>query len=190
MKDRFDVQLGVARPAARTENAADPAAEAEPEPVVVVEYRNRGVPAYLVPPLLIVLAALGIMSYQNLSASLPLRPVAQSSPVEQGSVPSAARTGSDPAAVDEKVEAAQVVVVQTPEDPSAAPRRPPIPAPAKPTIEVVETSTAKPAAAIVPAAPTPMSGPEALFDHETVAGLRPVGGPAHEPPLVTPPSAH
>ena len=184
MKDRFDVQLGVARPVARTEDAPELAGDVKLDPEIVVEYRNRGLPAYLVPPLLIVLAALGIMSYQNVSASLPLRAVTQPTPVRQISE----RTDERAVAVDEKVETAHVVVEKTPETGSPVLPRPPVPAPAKPTIEVVETSSARPAVPNDPPAQKRIGGPQALFEHETLAGLRPLGTAAAEPPLAAPSS--
>lgn len=184
MKDRFDVQLGVARPVdpgavPRTDPAPDP----KPEPVVVVEYRHRGVPIYMMPPLLILLAALGIMSYQNVSASLPLRPVAQSGSAAETTAAKAVNAGAGEDGVDAKVEPAHVVVVQKPDERPPVLVRPPIPEPKKPEIEVVETSAAKPATTPVAVASRPAYGPEALFEHETADGLRPI---APEPPLVAP----
>ena len=38
-----------------------------PPPLVVIQYRNRGLPAVLVPPAMIVMAALAILSYQRLT---------------------------------------------------------------------------------------------------------------------------
>ncbi len=38
---------------------------AEPQPLVVIQYRNRGIPPFLIPPLLVLLAAGVIMSYQR-----------------------------------------------------------------------------------------------------------------------------
>ena len=186
MKDRYDVQLGVARP---VEPVADePAGEtddpAPPKAVVVVEYRNRGVPFYLVPPLLIVLAAVGIMSYQTMTEPYPLRkpPKLVQAEVPQGS-----------AGVSRQAEAPTVQPVAREAQPSLAPPpRPPVRTTVKRAIEVVETSAEKPAPAAAAVA-KPINGPASLFELDTNAGLRPVADAAvtraantSEPPLVSP----
>ncbi|MDR3637721.1 MAG: hypothetical protein P4L84_28195 [Isosphaeraceae bacterium] len=196
MRDRFDVQLGVARP---VETGAGVMSEAGPEPetaavkpAVVVEYRNRGIPVYLMPPLLIVLAALGIMSYQNMTTPYPLR-----------RSPALAATETRPVATEPDAPAASPVVAKQPvpavppapaltETTSSVPPRPPVPAAFKSAVVLVETSAEKP---VPPAAPRPITDAASLFDHDTTAGLRPVvdndlkrTANTPEPPLVAPAS--
>lgn len=184
MKDRFDVQLGVARP---VETAPETTQEAPPEtgqPMVVVEYRNRGIPVYLIPPLLIVFAAIGIMSYQNVTTPSVVRPVAKS----------ASGPAQAPPAKRDMVKTLVVATEKADDAGAPVPPRPPIPELPSPTIDLVETSAETPAPSPAPKTLAPITDPAALFEHETAAVLRPVGdaepkrnGPnAPEPPLTPP----
>jgi hypothetical protein len=196
MRDRFDVQLGVARP---VEASAPPeetpgATPGRANPVVVVEYRDRGVPFYLMPPLLIVLAALGIMSYQNMTTPYPVRRASQATVAaspSRGPQAVIARPGALARAAT--VPASFTAVPAAAEPARAAAPRPPLPAPVSPGIEVVETSAEKPAPGTVAPAPRPVVEPSDFFDQDTTVGLRPVTGAApkrtataSEPPLVAP----
>ncbi|MHC5543970.1 hypothetical protein ACYOEI_37560, partial [Singulisphaera rosea] len=51
----------------RQDFAVEPAADAPkaPAPMVVIEYRNRGLPTTLIPAFLMLLLALGILSYRR-----------------------------------------------------------------------------------------------------------------------------
>jgi hypothetical protein len=61
MKDDHDFALDADGPEARPEPEATP----PPAPKVVIVYRSRGLPAVLVPPLLLLLAGVAIVSYRR-----------------------------------------------------------------------------------------------------------------------------
>lgn len=194
MNDRFDVQLGVARPIEPGPAPRAAAPDAGPPPRrEPVEYRNRGIPVYLLPPLLILFAALGIVSYQNLTTPLPLKPLARQVQGETGLAPRAAEENRAPAPVAETVTVVPATRAAQPEARPFVPME--LPA-LKPAIDVVETSAEKPAVPSARAMSKPLTTPASLFEHETVDGLRPVAdgalkrarATAPEPPLTTPTS--
>ncbi len=60
-----------------------------PPPLVVIEYRNRGLPSVFVPPALILMAALAILSYQRLT---PVRRPGPAPPSDDPAPPRRGRT--------------------------------------------------------------------------------------------------
>lgn len=64
------------------EEPADHAGPAGPAPVIVIEYRQRGLAAKLMPPALILLAAIAISAYQRSTPVFPLVPRSRAVPAE------------------------------------------------------------------------------------------------------------
>ena len=129
-----------------------------PPPLVVIQYRNRGLPAVLVPPAMIVMAALAILSYQRLTpARRPDRATALGDPAR----PRSGRT----------------ILVEPPSSGVAI----------GPIVVRGESSspaaTTSPVTAAVEAAPKVAPGDEDLspFDLDASAGRRPVEPPPRAP---------
>jgi hypothetical protein len=71
--DASDLQGGADLPADPSPDSASPPTP-EPAPRVLIEYRSRGIRAALLPPLLILLAALGFTAFERQSRFRPLPP--------------------------------------------------------------------------------------------------------------------
>jgi hypothetical protein len=152
-----------------TEGAARDPSEAEPtpKPIVVIQYRNRGLPRALLPPLLILIAALSIVSYRR---QQPLRTLTLAA-AERTAAPAPAGQGRlilvEPSGVGFSSEP---IIVRS--EPSPLPAA----AQAGPARSATRTATAAETTRGVP----PLPGPETLFEVSAAAGPQP-GQPPSPP---------
>jgi hypothetical protein len=189
--DEFELDADELTPAEAT-----PPQPPAPQPIVVVQYRNRGIPLGLLPPVLILLLALAITSYRR---QTPVRPTVAAGASKSVDRPAPVGPGriimvESPS---EGVSYERIVVrdttVPSPESatepapaPSASPSEPadvtPVPPPVRPPGKEKAVAIALPAPEPAPAQPTPNPGPPAPPAREKVAAA---AAPA---PKVDPPS--
>ncbi len=195
MSDPRDFQLGAAKPVGSSQQPDEAAPEPDDaigpdsaQPMVVIEYRNRGIPTYLIPPLLIILAALGIMSYQHLTPPGPIAAQVESHRVARPPMPASAggkgRT-IEVESADRSADSEPIVVKSEAPKPAEPVAERPVPRPEPPAVPVAEPP-AKPLTVVETAPPKPANPPDEvvargpitiprdLFDLTSAAGLKPV----------------
>lgn len=151
----------------------------DPKPVIVIEYRQRGLVSRLTPPALILLAALAISSYQRRT---PLRPIA--SRIDLAALDRLRPGSAGPAVPPPRIEFRPQAGEQNPAPASVVDA--PAPRVEKPADVVQATPPAPLPQSAPPAAPASAPAPSP-FDLEPVAGLEPATGSG--PSSATPPPA-
>jgi hypothetical protein len=132
----------------------------EPQPLVVIQYRNRGIPPFLIPPLLVLLAAGVIMSYQRQTPPRSLAVTAAKASKGANNLATASATKSSEDAqgeLNKEVIHAPVAAEGSASIPAAV--APPGSTPASP-VESSETLTVRKPVALVGPAIAARAGPD------------------------------